>query len=211
MTSLLPPGQCCSEKVHFQPADSTWIAGGGNRKGKVFREKVHVSEHFCPGLYLPQSVGRLCPYKTMGPQSVIANEHAGSWANVSCVGKPQGAAVSPRYSSVLPTSHVRLWTSWMPNLWKDFCACTSIKIKLFAKSWTMRQQCRQKKEGAKDHGRFAEKCASFGSSGRVKWFSSLKSDPWTTSACHATTGLVINTTDLVFRMRRTLAFRWIVW
>ena len=40
------------QKVHFQPADSTLTGGGGggNRKGKVSREKVHVSQHFCPGL-----------------------------------------------------------------------------------------------------------------------------------------------------------------
>ena len=52
MTSPLPPGQCCSEKVHFQSTDTTLRGegGGGNRRGAIFSEKVQVSQHFCRGL-----------------------------------------------------------------------------------------------------------------------------------------------------------------
>ena len=39
--------------MHFQPADST--LRGGNWKGTIFREKVQVSQHFCPGLYQLQT------------------------------------------------------------------------------------------------------------------------------------------------------------
>ena len=34
VTSPLPPGQCCSEKVHFQPTDTTLRGGGGRGKSK---------------------------------------------------------------------------------------------------------------------------------------------------------------------------------
>ena len=34
VTSHLPPGQYCFEKVHFQPPDSTLIGGGGRGKSK---------------------------------------------------------------------------------------------------------------------------------------------------------------------------------
>ena len=42
------------KKCTFSPLIQHWEGegGGGNRRGAIFSEKVQVSQHFCPGLYM---------------------------------------------------------------------------------------------------------------------------------------------------------------
>ena len=63
MTSPLPPGQCCSEKVHFQPADSTLIGGRGRGRGKSKRERFQ-RKSACVPTVLSRIVAHLHTNKT---------------------------------------------------------------------------------------------------------------------------------------------------